>query len=105
MANAICSPLEQLALHAGAPTPMLQAAGSAGGGVVKPEERRALERQILERLATIRGRVAPESVEALRRAVTPAGEEKPPAPAAEAPPQPSARALAAMKAYRAGRGR
>jgi len=72
---------------------------------VKPEERRALERQILEKLSMIRGRVAPETVEALRRAVTPKEEAGQAMAAAEPLPEPSARALAAMRAYKAGRGR
>lgn len=74
-----------------------------------PEERRALERQILERLATIRARVAPQAVEALRRAVAPAqagaAQAGPAGQAAPEPPKLSARAMAAMKAYRSGRGR
>lgn len=70
-----------------------------------PEERRALERQILEKLAMIRGRVAPETVEALRRAAT-SGEKDGQAMAASGSSStPSARALAAMQAYKAGRGR
>lgn len=72
---------------------------------MKPEERRALERQILEKLAMIRGRVAPETVEALRRAVTPGKEPGQAVAAAEPLAKPSARALAAMQAYRAGRAR
>jgi len=105
LANAICTRLEQLPLRLGAATDMLAPAGNAGGGVVKPEERQALERQILEKLATIRGRVAPETVEALRRAVAPAAQPAEAGPAASQPPGPSARALAAVKAYRSGRAR
>ncbi|MFZ9415798.1 MAG: hypothetical protein ACO3CS_13155 [Alphaproteobacteria bacterium] len=72
---------------------------------MKPEERQALERQILEKLATIRGRVAPETVEVLRRAVAPAAQPADAGPAARQPPGPSPRALAAVKAYRSGRAR
>jgi len=73
--------------------------------LVKSEERRALERQILEKLAMIRGRVTPETVEALRRAVTPSKEPGQAMAAVEPLAKPSAHALAAMKAYKAGRGR
>ncbi|MFZ9485177.1 MAG: hypothetical protein ACO3DJ_06185 [Alphaproteobacteria bacterium] len=72
---------------------------------MKPEERQALERQILEKLATIGGGVAPESGAARRRAGAPAAQPAEAGPAASQPPGPSARALAAVKAYRSGRAR
>lgn len=71
---------------------------------MKPEERLALERQILEKLAAIRHRMAPDSIAALRRAVSPAEGAINTAGAAEIPPKVSALTLAAMKAYRSGRG-